>query len=1837
MIQKSPQAIIIRSTSRSASCFSLRLLVVPIILISISCSELLANEAVTHHTAKNSHSDKAKEKEGRDEKSHPKPPTHPETPKGHGKSLTVPTHLTAEAVSLFQINLAWADNSTNEIGFKIERSQDGRHFKQIAQVLPDTVTYRDLNRFPDTKYFYRVRAFYENGHSDFSAVARARTPAPECRLSVVGSFLSGNPQSPSHDGMNLVAASGGGSPMSSVLTSEGKIVQLGYYSSATVSNLSGIVAISVGASHGLALGEDGRVTGWGDDYYGQATPPPGLSNVTAVAAGGTHSLALKNDGTVVAWGADYLWQSRPPTNLTGVVAISAGNNHSLALKSDGSVVGWGWNDQNAAQPPPGLRDVVAISAGNSHSLALKSDGSVVGWGISPAANIPANLTGVIAIAALEYDSVVLRDDGTIYMWSGPDGGFPVFITPFLKLTGAVALGAGILELMPLTLQPSSPSDLRIKLHSADQVELSWKDLSVGETAYIVERELTYPYSSYPPIRDRLATLNANSTNFFDTTAVIGNKYSYTVRSKNDCMESSFGVKAGATISAPTNAPAYNLVYPKGVSAILSWYEEGVGALEYQLERAGDVGGQPGVWNQIAIVRTNASWGDSLMISGYTDPVLPLNSTNWYRVRTVNGLGISPYSEPINVVIAPLSAPLYLNALADAKGVRLNWSTIFWREVAGFRIERSTNATGSLGTWKEIAVVLPTANLVGEYIDTTATAGSTNYYRIRAVTEAGTSDYSELASIALFAPASAIVFASTISDAVYLSASLPWPFNYSGGQFPIQFERADDVGGVPGTWISITPQPNSIHSGYVVGSALVDTGLNINRAYWYRAKLSTWLGDSPFSDPVRITFTPPPPPAELTARIGSTNQIILRWRIVSVSMWFFSGMPIGLPLDYKVERTIDDGTGVYDWNEIATVGPTNSYYGAFVDTVSVTGLAYRYRVCSFDNAGQSVFWESNPVKLIPPPRPAISASPFINYVRLDWSIQIPGTIGSRIERAPDVSGAPGSWTQVATIPPAEIYQSSYTDTLPTQVAGYWYRVQNFNWIGDSEYSVPVFVQIQPPQAPTRLEARIGSTNQISLSWSYYNGDADRFEFQRAKVLDGIIGTWETIIANYTLDVTLPPPSDTNAVALTDYAYRMRAGNPIGWSPYSDVCFIRTAPPSAPTAGSTEYIAGRVTLNWNPPFDQFDYGDIGGYEVERAVVVGGLQGNWVRVFQGNAYSFANSYTDDEPPVGSVCMYRIRAANWIGGSDYTPVISVNISPPPAPHLIYAVLGQTNKVNLTIYTEYPHDQAGMRIERASDVSGVPGIWEEVGEVITNGIPVVFSDTNVVAYTTNWYRARAFHQAGFSDYSAARSVAVMPPPAPDIFSASIAADEVRLFCQLNTMDWISGFKIERAPDNGGVPGNWSKIAFASGEFNPSGWWIAYFTDFASTPNATFWYRVRASNWIGDGAASNERSVTTMPPNAPLYLTGRIGTTNTVLLDWWGSLPSAQGEYLLERASDVSGNPQLWSEIAAITNASSYFYDTNVTANSTNWYRVRAFNSLGISPYSQPLQMRIVPPDKVSGLSAGTLANRIFLSWRRVTYNYGEIAGYQIERTTDTNATPVVWTGIAPTVISDTYLDTNLTKGVTYWYRVRSHNWVGASENSSIVNETIVPPATPYYLEANVIGANLINLEWQAGWPLDQEGFDIERSTATQNNWSNIARIFTGYWATIRYSDTNPAVNVTNYYRVSGFNVVGKSAYSSSASAFISSPAVSRSNSLLIEPLPHITQLTLTNRNVSLSWTTTSGTTNIVEAAMRLTDEFSPISPPIVITGSGTVITNFLDVGALTNSASRFYRIRVLP
>ena len=241
---------------------------------------------------------------------------------------------------------------------------------------------------------------------------------------------------------------------------------------------SGIVQVSAGQQHGLALASDGTVWAWGEGSSGElgngflneSTTPVnvvGLSGVTQVSAGTQHSLALRSDGTVWAWGQNlngelgngttYFAQPAPVQvpGLTGVTQIAAGDFFNLALRSDGTVWAWGDNrvgqlgdgstaaDSDVPVQVSGLSRVIMIAAGKGTAMAvtrrsfISTQTTVWTWGWNfygqigdgtftnrltpvPVAGIGAPV--VAGIAEGYGDSLALGSDGSVWAWGADMGG-----------------------------------------------------------------------------------------------------------------------------------------------------------------------------------------------------------------------------------------------------------------------------------------------------------------------------------------------------------------------------------------------------------------------------------------------------------------------------------------------------------------------------------------------------------------------------------------------------------------------------------------------------------------------------------------------------------------------------------------------------------------------------------------------------------------------------------------------------------------------------------------------------------------------------------------------------------------------------------------------------------------------------------------------------------------------------------------------------------------------------------------------------------------------------------------------------------------------------------------------------------------------------------------------------------------------------------------------------------------------------------------------------------------------------------------------------------------------
>ena len=182
----------------------------------------------------------------------------------------------------------------------------------------------------------------------------------------------------------------------------------------------------------------------------------------------------------------------------------------------------------------------------------------------------------------------------------------------------------------------------------------------------------------------------------------------------------------------------------------------------------------------------------------------------------------------------------------------------------------------------------------------------------------------------------------------------------------------------------------------------------------------------------LTTTPPPavPPSNLTVSLLTDDSVRLAWQDNSNGEYGFN-----------IQRKLGV-TGTY-----AYVGQVGANVTTFDDTGLGSGLTYYYRVCAYQEAGDSAF--SNEVSVLMPGLPApmdLIATPISGtQVDLAWSDLSVGELGFRIER---MQGPVGPFRQVASVGPNI---TTYSDLSVNPAINYYYRVRSYDATRDSSPS------------------------------------------------------------------------------------------------------------------------------------------------------------------------------------------------------------------------------------------------------------------------------------------------------------------------------------------------------------------------------------------------------------------------------------------------------------------------------------------------------------------------------------------------------------------------------------------------------------------------------------------------------------------------------------------------------------------------------------------------------------------------------------------------------------------
>jgi PKD repeat protein len=246
--------------------------------------------------------------------------------------------------------------------------------------------------------------------------------------------------------------------------------------------------------------------------------------------------------------------------------------------------------------------------------------------------------------------------------------------------------------------------------------------------------------------------------------------------------------------------------------------------------------------------------------------------------------------------------------------------------------------------------------------------------------------------------------------------------------------------------------------------------------------------------------------------------------------------------------------------------------------------------------------------------------------------------------------------------------------------------------------------------------------------------------------------------------------------------------------------------------------------------------------------------------------------------------------------------------------------------------------------------------------------------------------------------------------------------------------------------------------------------------NTDYFYRLLAYSPYGNSPYSNTIEVVTLanPPAAPVALPATNTTQNSFDANW-NAVSGATG-YILWVANDEFFNNVIFSYDSLDVGDVTTFQVTGLLLDHDYYYRLRAYNSGGVSPYSNTIYSPTYPnPPLIPNAQAASnvTAYSFDANW---FFAFGA-DGYYLDVASDTGFYNML-SGYDNLDVGDTtsFTVAGLSPEYNYYYRVRSYNAAGSSANSNVINVVTLPlpPPPPNALTAVNVSQFFFDALWES-------------------------------------------------------------------------------------------------------------------------------------------------------------------
>ena len=1187
------------------------------------------------------------------------------------------------------------------------------------------------------------------------------------------------------------------------------------------------------------------------------------------------------------------------------------------------------------------------------------------------------------------------------------------------------------------------------------------------------------------------------------------------------------------------------------------------------------------------------YGEAMANGGYGSPWNEPVYQAWLKRTYIRYVNYVPPTPPV--------APSNLAAAAPSFSVTLTWNDNSADETL-FRVQRAPDVSGAPGTWIDVVATAP--NTVS-YIDASASANTTYWYRVRAESNGGLSAYTVAVSVTTPPPPPPPSAPTTLQATAASGSRIDLSWTDVATETSYELERAPDVSGAPGTYAPLATLGANT-------TGFSDTGLLPSTGYWYRLRSVNPGGSSAYvtasaTTPVEVSLVAAygfnESSGTTTADVsGSNNTGTLGTVTRTTSGKFggallFSGNYVTVPhapsLNLTTAATLEAWvypTAAPNWSTIFMKEQPGAFvYALYAGAGSDPG--------GWFNTGASGSTErsvngSTPLALntwthVATTYDGTTARLYINGTQVaTTTFTGPLATSTGALRI----GGNAVWTEYFTgrIDEVRIYKRALSAAevvtdMTTPIGG-----------GPPSDATPPTVAITSPSGTgtytaTASPLTVSGTSSDNVAVTTVTWSSDR----------GGSGTATGTTAWSAAGIVLQPGTNVITVTARDAANNVAT---------AILTVTYNAPDtSAPTIAITTPTSGATYTT------QASSLTVGGTASDD---VGVTQVSWAndRGGSGTATGTATWTASGialQAGANVITVTARDAANNIATGTLTVTLDQTVP-------TIAITTPTNTGTYTT-TATPLTVGGTS---GDDVGVAQVTWANTG-----------GGSGTAAGTTSWTSSVAL-QIGENVISAtARDAAgnVATATITVTYSASLIAPTNLLLQPSSStqidLQWTdnspdeSGFRIERAVDNSGVAGTYAEIATVGAN-------VTAYSSTGLAPGTTYWYRVQAYDLNGASAYTNPASMTTLPPPPPLAPSGlgAQATSATQINLLWTDASTNETGFRIERAPDVGGTAGTYAEIATVAANVTSYSSTALTPSTIYWYRVRAQNGGGTSAYSGETSATTLSgkPNAPTALTAtASSATAIALAW---TDNATDETGFLVERAPDVAGVAGTYAQIASLGVNvSTYNSTGLTPSTKYWYRVRA---AGAVANSDYTNEATATtlsgsPNAPTALTATASSTTVIALAWTDN-STDETGFLVERAPDNAGVAGTYVQIGTVAANIKAYNSTGLTPSTKYWYRVRASGTVASSGYTNEATTTTLSGIPTAPTAL--------TATATTSAVIALAWTdnATDETGFLVE---RAPDNAGVAGTYVQIAALAVNVKTYSNTG-LTPSTKYWYRVR---